>query len=86
MSIVDDIMEASDRFAGDEPIVACRMHPDTIDRLVASLGRTTAEHARAIYGDVEIVPDVTMPRASVEPMTRADLDAWRGFRVPWWTP
>lgn len=86
MSIVDDIAKASERFADDAPIVACRMHPATIDRLVASHGRTTAEHARAIYGDVEIVPDVTLPRAAVEPMTRAELDAWRDFRVPWGTP
>lgn len=86
MSIADDIMEASERFADDEPIVACRMHPAVIDRLVASHGRTTAEHARAIYGEIEIVPDVTLSRASVEPMTRAELDAWREFRVPWRTP
>lgn len=72
MSIVDDILGAAALFApDDEPIVACRVHHETIAHLPHVPWTTDAG------GVIEVLLDETVRVGDVVPMTRRQLEAWR---------
>lgn len=76
MSVVDDILGAAALFApDDEPIVACRVHPDAIAHLPCAPWATDAG------GAIEVLLDETVRIGDVVPMTRSMLDAWRAARA-----